>query len=51
MKNIFLSFVLAALAAMAAFAQNSAPAAASEDHTAPSYDLKGQALLDLETIQ
>jgi hypothetical protein len=51
MKNIFLTFVLAALAAMAAFAQNSAPAAAMEDHTAPSYDMKGQALVDLDQVQ
>jgi hypothetical protein len=51
MKNILLPVVLAALAATAAFAQNSAPAAASEDHTAPSYDMKGQALVDLDQIQ
>ncbi len=44
--------VLAALtvAAIDASAQNS-DAAASADHTAPSYDMKAQALLDLERVQ
>lgn len=51
MNRMFLSFllVLAGLngAAIAAWARNSdAP-----DHTTPSYDLKAQALLDLEQVQ
>jgi uncharacterized damage-inducible protein DinB len=37
-------------AAMGASAQDS-DAAASADHTAPSYDMKAQALLDLERVQ
>ena len=44
--------VLAALmaAAIGAWAQDS-DATASADHTAPSYDMKAQALMDLESVQ
>jgi uncharacterized damage-inducible protein DinB len=52
MNKLLLTFVLlvAALqpAANAAAAQNSDAAA---DHTAPSYDMKGQSLVDLDTVQ
>jgi len=48
MKRMFLSaLVVLAVSAMAA----AAPHADEPDHTAPSYDMKGQALLDLETMQ
>ena len=47
--TLLVSLTLCALSLNAA-AQNAAPATA-EDHTAPSYDMKAQALLDLETIQ
>ena len=51
MNRIFLAFALVLVGlgvwTTAAAAQNSDAA----DHTAPSYDLKGQALLDLENVQ
>jgi uncharacterized damage-inducible protein DinB len=54
MKQMFLSafFLLVCLgtAATGASAQNSG-AMASEDHTAPSYDMKGQSLADLQVVQ
>jgi len=54
MKKVFLSalFLLMGLSggAIGAGAQN-ADSAASADHTAPSYDMKAQALLDLERVQ
>jgi uncharacterized damage-inducible protein DinB len=51
MKRVFLSALLAAclgVGAMSARAQNSD---ASADHTAPSYDMKGQSLADLQVVQ
>lgn len=54
MKKVFLAalFLLLGLsgAVIGASAQN-ADAAASADHTAPSYDMKAQALVDLERVQ
>jgi len=54
MKKLFLAafFLLLGLSAGAtgASAQTS-DAAATTDHTAPSYDMKGQSLLDLERVQ
>ena len=54
MKKVFLSalFLLMGLSggAIGAGAQN-ADSAASTDHTAPSYDMKAQSLLDLERAQ
>ena len=50
MNKLLLSFVLLTVAlsgATAAWAQ----AADTADHTAPSYDMKGQSLLDLQTVQ
>lgn len=51
MNRLFLTFVLVLVGlgvwTTAAAAQNSDAA----DHTAPSYDMKGQALLDLENVQ
>jgi len=48
----FLRLLLATLALCGlSAAQNSAPAVAAEDHTTPSYDLKGQALVDLDQVQ
>ena len=51
MNRIFLAFALVLVGlgvwTTAAAAQNSDAA----DHTAPSYDMKGQALLDLENVQ
>lgn len=38
------------IAGMQATAQNSSPGMMG-DHTAPSYDMKGQSLLDLENVQ
>jgi len=53
-KRVFLS-VLVLLAAFSVgttrASARSSDTPASADHTAPSYDLKGQALLDLETVQ
>jgi uncharacterized damage-inducible protein DinB len=43
-------FLLLALGAIGASAQNS-DAAASADHTAPSYDMKAQSLVDLQGMQ
>jgi len=52
MKNLFLATFFAVLVmstmAMAASAQG---AADNADHTPPSYDMKPQSLLDLETMQ
>jgi len=52
MNKLFLSFVLGllgvGLTATAAGAQSTDTAA---DHTAPSYDMKGQSLVDLEQVQ
>jgi DinB superfamily len=45
----FLAVLVALSATVSASAQMSAPA--SEDHTAPSYDMKGQALVDLDQVQ
>lgn len=54
MKKVFLAALclLVALSggAIGTFAQN-ADMAASADHTAPSYDMKAQALVDLERVQ
>jgi uncharacterized damage-inducible protein DinB len=54
MNKLFRSFVLSlmllSLLAIGASAQNS-DMAAPADRTAPSYDMKGQALLDLEGVQ
>src|SRR5271163_2729484 len=54
MKRVFL-FVLSLLVAFGSVATRasagSSDAPASADHTAPSYDMKGQALLDLEAVQ
>lgn len=53
MNKMFLTFVLLVAglnpAANAAAAQNSD--AASTDHTPPSYDMKGQSLVDLDAVQ
>ena len=53
MKRILLAFVLAlGLTAGTSVAQNANHATTADtDQTSPSYDLKGQALLDLETVQ
>jgi hypothetical protein len=54
MRTMFLGlFVFAALSlsATGAWAQNSDSAAASSDHTAPSYDMKAQSLADLDVVQ
>src|ERR1700734_989108 len=53
MKNLFLAAVVCSLLAAPAFAakdrqQAATPAAQSTDKTAPSYDLKPQALLDFD---
>ncbi len=50
MKKVFLALLFSAgfATAIGAFAQNSDAAA---DHTAPSYDMKAQSLLDLEAVQ
>jgi hypothetical protein len=50
MKQMFLTacLVLASLSATGAWAQNSD---ANADHTAPSYDMKGQSLADLQVVQ
>jgi uncharacterized damage-inducible protein DinB len=51
MKKVFLSVFLAAClsaGAVGAWAQNSD---ASADHTAPSYDMKGQSVQDLQLVQ
>jgi uncharacterized damage-inducible protein DinB len=51
MKRVLLALLLSAglsATAIGAFAQNSD---ASADHTAPSYDMKAQSLLDLEAVQ
>jgi uncharacterized damage-inducible protein DinB len=53
MKRLLLAFTLCAIfagAAMLSQAQNAA-APDSSDHTAPSYDMKGQSLLDLQVVQ
>ena len=54
MKQMFLAALLLSMGlsagAIAAWAQNS-DTAASADHTAPSYDMKAQSLLDLERAQ
>jgi uncharacterized damage-inducible protein DinB len=49
MITLLLALALFNPEAIVALAQNSD--AASADHTAPSYDMKGQALLDLENVQ
>jgi uncharacterized damage-inducible protein DinB len=55
MKNLFLAAVVCSLLAAPAFAakdrqQAATPAAQSTDKTAPSYDLKPQALLDFDDL-
>jgi uncharacterized damage-inducible protein DinB len=54
MNKVFLAVLLLSLGLSAgtigASAQNS-DAAASADHTAPSYDMKGQSLADLQAVQ
>ncbi len=47
---VLLLFVSVSVGAVGATAQN-ADAAASADHTAPSYDMKGQSLADLQVVQ
>jgi len=47
---VLLLFVSMGAGTMGAGAQNSG-AMASADHTAPSYDMKAQALVDLERVQ
>src|SRR5579872_1692754 len=47
MNRMFLPLLLVLLSALAM----AAPADEPADHTAPSYDMKAQALLDLETMQ
>lgn len=49
-RSFALSSILLSFLAIGALAQNS-DMAAPADHTAPSYDMKGQALLDLEGVQ
>jgi uncharacterized damage-inducible protein DinB len=50
MKRMFLSLLLTlGLSSLALAAP--APRAADADHTAPSYDMKGQSLVDLDAIQ
>ncbi|HEV3308716.1 MAG TPA: DinB family protein [Candidatus Sulfotelmatobacter sp.] len=54
MKRVFMSafLLLVALSVGATGASaKSSDAAASADHTAPSYDMKGQALVDLQAVQ
>ena len=54
MKRVFLSLLLVLVAfnmGTTRAAARSSDTPASADHTAPSYDLKGQALLDLEAVQ
>ena len=54
MNKVFLAALLLlvglSVAATGAFGQNAGPAA-SDDHTAPSYDMKAQSLEDLERVQ
>lgn len=50
MNRAFLRF-LAAMLTLTALAAAALRADDAGDHTAPSYDMKGQALLDLETMQ
>lgn len=50
MNRAFLR-LLAAMLTLGALAVPALPADDAVDHTAPSYDMKGQALLDLETMQ
>jgi uncharacterized damage-inducible protein DinB len=50
MNRMFLPLLLVLLSALA-MAVPAAPADESADHTAPSYDMKAQALLDLERVQ
>jgi uncharacterized damage-inducible protein DinB len=54
MNRVFLASVLVALSLSAGAIQMSAQspnAAATADHTAPSYDMKGQSLVDLDAVQ
>src|SRR5271168_2487461 len=54
MKRVFVAIVLVAAGLAAGAVQLSAQnsdATASADHSSPSYDLKAQALLDLEAVQ
>jgi uncharacterized damage-inducible protein DinB len=50
MNRLSLPLLLVLLSALA-FAAPAAPADETTDHTAPSYDMKGQALVDLEQVQ
>jgi len=50
MNRLSLPLLLVLLTALA-FAAPAAPADDTADHTAPSYDMKGQALVDLEQVQ
>ena len=50
MNRMFLPLLLVLLSALA-MAAPAAPADEPADHTAPSYDMKAQALLDLERVQ
>ena len=50
MNRMFLPLLLVLLSALA-MAEPATPADEPADHTAPSYDMKAQALLDLERVQ
>ena len=50
MNRMFLPLLLVLLSALA-MAAPATPADEPADHTAPSYDMKAQALLDLEKVQ
>lgn len=51
MNKLFLTFVLVMTSLIPAAVAAPAKAADDADHTAPSYDMKGQALVDLEAVQ
>ncbi len=52
MKNVFLALVLVVLGVMSGLSSASDQTSdASADHTAPSYDMKAQALVDLQNVQ
>ena len=51
MHKMFLAVVIASLIVTAGMARASAPTPDTTDHSAPSYDMKAQSLLDLQTIQ
>jgi hypothetical protein len=51
MKNLILRYAVVLVALIAGVTGPSAQAADVADHTAPSYDMKGQSLADLQVVQ